>query len=254
MAVVTLEDLQGTLEVVVFPKTYETTIGTWRDGAILLVAGRVDHRGDEASLLADSVWDWDAVAGARARGVRAGGRGRWTSARRGGAGEARRRADSGGERRRRRTVAAATATWTAAPTAAPPDARPDLLGAARPRSRRRRADGTDEPEEPPLPDEAALACRGGRPGPVTPVEAAPGAVLNVRFARDAGHGPRRVGDAGVQGRAPRAAGCDARRRPRAGARAATRCRWSCGASPTTRSWSPRCAAAWATGVIDLQLA
>ncbi len=61
MAVVTLEDLQGTLEVVVFPKTYETTMGTWRDGAILLVAGRVDHRGDEASLLADSVWDWDAA-------------------------------------------------------------------------------------------------------------------------------------------------------------------------------------------------
>ena len=62
MAVVTLEDLQGTLEVVVFPKTYEQTVGTWRDGAILLVAGRVDHRGDEASLLADSVWDWDEVA------------------------------------------------------------------------------------------------------------------------------------------------------------------------------------------------
>ena len=62
MAVVTLEDLQGTLEVVVFPKTYEQTMETWRDGAILLVAGRVDHRGEEASLLADSVWDWDAVA------------------------------------------------------------------------------------------------------------------------------------------------------------------------------------------------
>ena len=62
MAVVTLEDLQGTLEVVVFPRTYEQTIGTWRDGAILLVAGRVDHRGEEASLLADAVWDWDTVA------------------------------------------------------------------------------------------------------------------------------------------------------------------------------------------------
>ena len=62
MAVVTLEDLQGTIEVVVFPRTYETTIGMWREGAILLVAGRVDHRGEEASLLADSVWDWDTVA------------------------------------------------------------------------------------------------------------------------------------------------------------------------------------------------
>ena len=75
MAVVTLEDLQGTLEVVVFPRTYEQTIGTWRDGAILLVAGRVDHRGEEASLLADAVWDWDTVADRGARGVRARGRG-----------------------------------------------------------------------------------------------------------------------------------------------------------------------------------
>jgi DNA polymerase III subunit alpha len=62
MAVATLEDLQGTLEVVVFPRTYEQTAGTWREGAILLVAGRVDHRGEEASLLADGVWDWDVVA------------------------------------------------------------------------------------------------------------------------------------------------------------------------------------------------
>ena len=45
-----------------FPRTYETTVGMWRDGAILLVAGRVDHRGEETSLLADSVWDWDTVA------------------------------------------------------------------------------------------------------------------------------------------------------------------------------------------------
>jgi DNA polymerase-3 subunit alpha len=62
MAVVTLEDLQGTVEVVVFPRTYEQTLGQWREGAILLVAGRVDHRGEEASLLSDAVWDWDAAA------------------------------------------------------------------------------------------------------------------------------------------------------------------------------------------------
>jgi hypothetical protein len=59
MAVATLEDLQGTLEVVVFPRTYEQTVGVWREGSILLVAGRVDHRGEEVSLLADAVWDWD---------------------------------------------------------------------------------------------------------------------------------------------------------------------------------------------------
>ena len=59
MAVVTLEDLQGSIEVVVFPRLYETTGPTWQEGAILLVAGRVDHRGEEVSLLADVVVPWD---------------------------------------------------------------------------------------------------------------------------------------------------------------------------------------------------
>src|SRR4029079_3214288 len=47
MAVVTLEDLQGSIEVVVFPRLYEQTAGIWAEGSILLVAGRVDHRGEE---------------------------------------------------------------------------------------------------------------------------------------------------------------------------------------------------------------
>jgi hypothetical protein len=59
MAVVTLEDLQGSIEVVVFPRLYEQTGPTWQDGSILLVAGRVDHRGEEVSLLADVVVPWD---------------------------------------------------------------------------------------------------------------------------------------------------------------------------------------------------
>jgi DNA polymerase-3 subunit alpha len=59
MAIATLEDLQGSVEVVVFPRLYETTRPTWRDGSILLVAGRVDHRGEESSVLADLVLDWD---------------------------------------------------------------------------------------------------------------------------------------------------------------------------------------------------
>jgi Helix-hairpin-helix motif/OB-fold nucleic acid binding domain len=59
MAVVTLEDVQGSLEVVVFPRLYEQTGPIWADGAILLVAGRVDHRGEEVSLLADVVVPWD---------------------------------------------------------------------------------------------------------------------------------------------------------------------------------------------------
>jgi DNA polymerase-3 subunit alpha len=59
MGVATLEDLQGTIEVVVFPRLYEQTLGTWAEGAILLVAGRVDHRGEEVSVLADLVVDWE---------------------------------------------------------------------------------------------------------------------------------------------------------------------------------------------------
>jgi hypothetical protein len=80
MAVATLEDLQGTLEVVVFPRMYATSGGTFAEGAILLVAGRVDHRGEEASLLADAVWIWEEAAArgpaAIAQQVAAGDRGR----------------------------------------------------------------------------------------------------------------------------------------------------------------------------------
>jgi DNA polymerase-3 subunit alpha len=79
MAVVTVEDLQGAIEIVVFPKLYEQTGPTWQDGAILLIAGRVDHRGEEVSLLADLVIPWeDAVVKgpeAFARDVAAGERG-----------------------------------------------------------------------------------------------------------------------------------------------------------------------------------
>src|SRR6476469_9536997 len=79
MAIVTLEDLQGTIEVVVFPRLYEQTAGTWRDGEILLVAGRIDHKSEEVSFLADLALEWDEAAAAGeesfARQVAAGDRG-----------------------------------------------------------------------------------------------------------------------------------------------------------------------------------
>ncbi|MBA2381628.1 MAG: DNA polymerase III subunit alpha, partial [Chloroflexi bacterium] len=59
MGVATLEDLQGTIEVIVFPKVFEQTESTWAEDAILLVAGRVDHKGEETVLLADAVWTWE---------------------------------------------------------------------------------------------------------------------------------------------------------------------------------------------------
>src|SRR6185295_12497443 len=86
MAIATLEDLQGAIEVVVFPRTFETTRPLWRDGEILLVAGRVDHKGEEVSLLADLVVDWESAAArgpeAFARDVAAGDRGRGGNGRR----------------------------------------------------------------------------------------------------------------------------------------------------------------------------
>ncbi len=59
MAIATVEDLQGSIEVVVFPRLYETTRATWIEGRILLVSGRVDHKAEEVSLLADLAMDWD---------------------------------------------------------------------------------------------------------------------------------------------------------------------------------------------------
>jgi hypothetical protein len=94
MAVATLEDLQGTLEVVVFPRMYVTNGATFAEGTILLVAGRVDHRGEEASLLADAVWVWEdaaargpvAIAEEVAAGERGRGARRWGSCAGSGAG------------------------------------------------------------------------------------------------------------------------------------------------------------------------
>jgi hypothetical protein len=60
---------------------------------------------------------------------------------------------------------------------------PDLVQASA-------AGGSDDPEEPPLPDEARSRAVADAHAPSRPVEAAPGAVLNVRFSRDAG--PDRV--------------------------------------------------------------
>ncbi len=80
MAVVTLEDLQGSVDVVVFPRTYAEVGHKLTDDAVLLFAGRVDHKGDETVVLADTVWTWEEVLAkgpeAFAREIAAGDRGR----------------------------------------------------------------------------------------------------------------------------------------------------------------------------------
>jgi len=189
MAVATLEDLQGSVEVVVFPRLYEVTAGTWQEGAILLVAGRVDHRGEDVSLLADLVRDFEeAIAlGEEAFGaeVAAADRGRGRGRPNGNGGGP---AVGNGARDRRRAAAAAAGGGTraassplrtapasvAAPIEAPEPVSgslepPDLVAVAPDR------------EEPPLPEESRAAVVDAAAGPTLPVEAGPGGRLHVRF-------------------------------------------------------------------------
>jgi DNA polymerase-3 subunit alpha len=55
MAFVTLEDLQGSIELVVFPRTWEKFIGLLTVDRIVLVDGKVDAQGGEPKVLVDSV-------------------------------------------------------------------------------------------------------------------------------------------------------------------------------------------------------
>jgi len=58
MAFVNLEDLQGSVEVVVFPRTYEKTRELWQDDKILIVKGRVDAKGRTPKIICESVQDY----------------------------------------------------------------------------------------------------------------------------------------------------------------------------------------------------
>jgi DNA polymerase-3 subunit alpha len=57
MAFVTLEDVQGAIDVVVFPKTWKQTQALWQRDKIVLVRGKVDARGRKPSIICDSVSD-----------------------------------------------------------------------------------------------------------------------------------------------------------------------------------------------------
>ncbi len=59
MLVATLEDLQGSVEVVVFPKVFAETANAWADAAVVLITGRVDRRADAAQLLCETVHAWE---------------------------------------------------------------------------------------------------------------------------------------------------------------------------------------------------
>ncbi len=57
MAFVQLEDLQGSIEIVVFPSVYERTRELWQEEKILIVKGKVDTKGREPKILCESVQD-----------------------------------------------------------------------------------------------------------------------------------------------------------------------------------------------------
>jgi DNA polymerase-3 subunit alpha len=199
MAIATLEDLQGSIEVVVFPRLYETSRPTWRDGAILLVAGRVDHKGEEVSLLADLVADWDDAAArgpeAFARDVAAGDRsgGRNGGSRRPpvavgpgvGPGETALAPVGGGVSPRR-------VESNGQGNGAPPDAMPriqpgePITAYMEPVGAEVAGGDTshDLHEEPSVPDEARARIVADATADA-PVEAGPEAILHVRFERAA---------------------------------------------------------------------
>lgn len=61
MAVFTLEDLQGSIEVMVFPKTMAAITHLLADDAVLIVKGRVDKRDDQPKFIAMDVEVFDGV-------------------------------------------------------------------------------------------------------------------------------------------------------------------------------------------------
>jgi DNA polymerase III subunit alpha len=207
MAIVTIEDLQGSIEVVVFPRLFEQSGPTWTEGRILLIAGRVDHRGEEVSILADLAADWDEVSSsvpdAFAREVaaleRVGGRRRpgangtgngvrsgngASTGRREGEGAARPMVPVGPGMPAAATVSPLRTEGGKAsvlPSLEPATPVPTYLDGP--------ADAalaTDRDVEPAVPDEARERIAGTAAGTATvPLAAADDAVLHVRFARGA---------------------------------------------------------------------
>ena len=57
MAFVGLEDLQGLIEVVVFPRTWKETQERWVVDNVVVVRGKVDAKGREPKIICDSVAD-----------------------------------------------------------------------------------------------------------------------------------------------------------------------------------------------------
>jgi len=63
MAIVTLEDLHGTIEAVVFPRVYERAAGVFVEDGIVVIDGKVDTRGERPQVVVDRAEGWTRPAG-----------------------------------------------------------------------------------------------------------------------------------------------------------------------------------------------
>jgi DNA polymerase-3 subunit alpha len=58
MAFVQLEDVQGTVEVTVFPKTYKRTEALWEPDRIILLRGKVETRNEKTQVICDAAEEY----------------------------------------------------------------------------------------------------------------------------------------------------------------------------------------------------
>ena len=58
MAVLVLEDLHGSIEVVAFPRVYDRAIEVLREDAILVIEGKLDTRSERPQIVVDRVEEW----------------------------------------------------------------------------------------------------------------------------------------------------------------------------------------------------
>ncbi len=59
MAFVTVEDLSGALEVVVFPRLYEETRDLWAEDRLVVIKGKADFRDDRPTVICDAAREYD---------------------------------------------------------------------------------------------------------------------------------------------------------------------------------------------------
>ncbi len=198
MLVANLEDLTGSVEVVVFPRVFEETAPSWVDDSVVLVTGRIDRRDESPQILCEAVHQWDDAVrmgpvafGAErdrllaARGGRRSGNGQNGHAR--GVGEQRAQGVWNDAQRQ------AVAVEAAAPVAVPVEAEGQEVGPIA------ATVGAPEPaEEPPAPldavpiqssPEASVATVAVSIGEDVPTEQLLGAIESVKVALSGRPGP-----------------------------------------------------------------